>query len=163
LCVGLGMDEGILEWLHLKNVARAGWVRAGVEAPESVAAHSWGMSLLALHLCPQHLDLSKVLSLCLVHDLPEVRVGDLTPHDDCSTKAQDERQAMKDMAPQWLSLFDEYEAGSTPEAVFVKQLDKLDMGLQAKVYQQEQGVDLDEFITSAKQRISESTLSSYLD
>lgn len=107
------MDEGILEWLHLKNVARAGWVRAGVEAPESVAAHSWGMSLLALHLCPQHLDLSKVLSLCLVHDLPEVRVGDLTPHDDCSTKAQDERQAMKDMAPQWLSLFDEYETGST--------------------------------------------------
>ena len=46
------MDEGILEWLHLKNVARAGWVRAGVESPESVAAHSWGMSLLALHLCP---------------------------------------------------------------------------------------------------------------
>ena len=70
---------------------------------------------------------------------------------------------MKDMAPQWLSLFDEYETGSTPEAVFVKQLDKLDMGLQAKVYQQEQGIDLDEFITSAKQRISESTLSSYLD
>ena len=70
---------------------------------------------------------------------------------------------MKDMAPQWLSLFDEYEAGSTPEAVFVKQLDKLDMGLQAKVYQQEQGIDLDEFITSAKQRISESALSSYLD
>jgi len=157
------MDEGILEWLHLKNVARAGWVRAGVESPESVAAHSWGMSLLALHLCPQHLDLAKVLSLCMVHDLPEVRVGDLTPHDDCSTKAQDERKAMEELAPQWLSLFDEYEASSTPEAEFVKQLDKLDMGLQAKVYQQEQGIDLDEFISSAKKRISESKLSSFLE
>ncbi|NCF97628.1 MAG: HD domain-containing protein, partial [Euryarchaeota archaeon] len=36
------------EWLHLKHVLRTGWVRAGVESPESVAAHSWGMSILAM-------------------------------------------------------------------------------------------------------------------
>tara|TARA_B100001559_G_scaffold59082_1_gene47498 strand:+ start:94 stop:567 length:474 start_codon:yes stop_codon:yes gene_type:complete len=157
------MDESVLEWLHLKNVTRAGWVRAGVEQPESVAAHSWGMSLLALKLCPDDLDLSKVLSLCLIHDLPEVRVGDLTPHDDCSTKAEDERAAMLEMAPFWVDLFDEYEAGNTPEARFVKQLDKLDMGLQAIVYQRQQDVSLEEFLQSAKTRIADPSLQALLE
>mgnify|MGYP001281374047 FL=1 len=157
------MDESVLEWLHLKNVTRAGWVRAGVEQPESVAAHSWGMSLLALKLCPDDLDLSKVLSLCLIHDLPEVRVGDLTPHDDCSTKAEDERAAMLEMAPFWVDLFDEYEAGNTPEARFVKQLDKLDMGLQAIVYQRQQDVSLEEFLQSAKKRIADPSLQALLE
>ena len=67
------------EWLHLKHILRTGWVRAGVDAPESVAAHSWGMSILAMHLCPEELDRMRVLEMCLVHDLPEVEVGDLTP------------------------------------------------------------------------------------
>ena len=157
------MDEGVLEWLGLKNVARAGWVRAGVDSPESVAAHSWGMAILALKLCPPGLDLARVLSLCLIHDLPEVRVGDLTPHDDCSTKAQDERKAMLEMAPQWIELFDDYENGTTPEAKFVKQLDKLDMGLQAKVYEREQGLDLTEFLKSAQKRLEGGNLASLLD
>ena len=152
------MDERMMEWLELKNVTRAGWVRAGVENPESVAAHSWGMSILALRLCPPELGLARVLSLCLVHDLPEVRVGDLTPHDDCSTKAEDERAAMLALAPEWIDLFDDYEQGTTPEARFVKQLDKLDMGLQAKVYQRHQEINLDEFIESAKKRISDADL-----
>ena len=156
------MDGVVLEWLQLKNVTRAGWVRAGVESPESVAAHSWGMSVLALRLCPPQLDLSRVLSLCIVHDLPEVRVGDLTPHDDCSTKAADERTAMLAMAPQWIDLFDEYEMSVTPESQFVKQLDKLDMGLQAILYEKQQNVSLDEFIESARKRISDETLRSML-
>ena len=97
------------------------------------------MAILALKLIPDGLDLAKVLSMCLVHDLPEVRVGDLTPHDDVSTKAQDEYKAMQDMAPEWLELFVEYEQGETAEARFVKQIDKLDMGLQALHYQNETG------------------------
>jgi putative hydrolase of HD superfamily len=116
------------------------------------------MSILALRLCPPELDLARVLSLCLVHDLPEVRVGDLTPHDDCSTKAEDERAAMLALAPEWIELFDDYEHGNSPEARFVKQLDKLDMGLQAKVYQRTQHLNLDEFIESAKKRISDPNL-----
>ena len=121
------------------------------------------MSVLALKLCPPHLDLVRVLSLCLVHDLPEVRVGDLTPHDDCSTKAQDERQAMMAMAPEWIELFDEYEHGSTDEAKFVKQLDKLDMGMQAILYQRRQNISLEEFILSAKSKIEDATLRQQLE
>ena len=84
-----------MTYLGLKDVLRQGWVNAGVQSPESVAAHSWGMAILALKLCPANLNLEHVLKLCLVHDLPEVIVGDLTPQDDVSAKSADERAAME--------------------------------------------------------------------
>ena len=152
----------MIEILGLKDVLRSGWVRSEVNNPESVAAHSWGMAILALKLTPTELDLVKVISLCLVHDIPEVRVGDLTPHDDCSNKAEDELKAMKELAPQWLSLFEEYELGESEEAKFVKQLDKLDMGLQAVIYERKQGLNLSEFNKSALSKIDNSELSSLL-
>ncbi|MGY8727879.1 MAG: HD domain-containing protein [Candidatus Poseidoniales archaeon] len=156
------MRDQLKEILSLKNVLRAGWVRAGIPSPESVAAHSWGMSMLALKLAPKELDLARVLSLCIVHDIPEVRVGDLTPHDDTSTKAADELKAMTEMAPEWVALFEEYEQGKTPEAKFVKQLDKLDMALQAERYQDEYGLSLGEFIESARLRIDDEDLQNLL-
>ena len=156
------MRDELKEILGLKNVLRAGWVRAGIESPESVAAHSWGMSMLALKLAPKELDLARVLSLCIVHDIPEVRVGDLTPHDDTSTKAEDELNAMKEMAPEWVGLFEEYEQGKTPEAKFVKQLDKLDMALQAEIYQSKFDIPLSEFIESARLRIDDEVLKNLL-
>jgi putative hydrolase of HD superfamily len=146
------------EWLSLKHVLREGWVRAGVDSPESVAAHSWGMSILAMHLCPDDLDKMRVLEMCLVHDLPEVEVGDLTPHDDTSTKSQDEHKAMTKLAPQWLDLFEEYEEQVTEEAKFVKYLDKLDMALMARIYEDSQGLNLSEFIASAREVIGETNL-----
>ena len=146
------------EWLGLKDILRTGWVRAGVESPESVAAHSWGMSVLAMQLCPEYLDRMRVIEMCLVHDLPEVEVGDLTPHDDTSTKSEDEHRAMSRLAPQWLGLFEEYEAQETEEAKFVKYLDKLDMALMARIYEEKQGLDLSEFIESARKVIGETNL-----
>ena len=156
------MRDELKEILGLKDVLRAGWVRAGIKSPESVAAHSWGMSMLALKLAPKELDLTRVLSLCIVHDIPEVRVGDLTPHDDTSTKAEDELNAMTQMAPEWVGLFEEYEQGKTPEAKFVKQLDKLDMALQAEIYQSEFDIPLNEFIESARLRIGDEVLKNLL-
>lgn len=48
------------------------------------------------------------------------------------------------------NLWNEYEAASTPEARFVKDLDKLEMILQAHEYEEEQDVDLSEFFDSTK-------------
>jgi len=160
----MAMREELLTLLQLKDIDRTGWVRAGVENPESVAAHSWGMAVLALRLCPEQLDLSKVLSMCLVHDIAEIVVGDLTPHDDIrgEEKRRLEREAMMKIAPQWVGLFDEYEQGKTEEAQFVKTMDKLDMGLQAMNYQQ-QSLDLSEFIKSAQSRTDESEFASLLE
>ena len=152
------MREGLMELLKLKDVRRQGWVNAGIMQPESVAAHSWGMAILALKLCPPSLNLERVLTLCLVHDLPEVMVGDLTPEDDRSTKVEDERAAMHAMAPEWVYLYDEYETQSTPEAIFVRSLDKLDMALQAHLYMANSELDLSPFIASARQTLGDHPL-----
>ena len=158
------MREELLTLLQLKDIPRTGWVRAGVNNPESVAAHSWGMALIALRLCPENLDLSKVLSMCLVHDVAEIVVGDLTPHD--AIKGQEkhelERAGMLKIAPQWIELFDEYEQGTSKEAQFVKTMDKLDMGLQAMNYQN-QGLDLNEFISSARTKTDGTEFASLLE
>ncbi|HIF46468.1 MAG TPA: HD domain-containing protein [Candidatus Poseidoniales archaeon] len=141
--------------LELKQVLRTGWVRAGVEQPESVAAHSWGMAILAMEHCPPQLDKLKVLEMCIIHDLPEVIVGDLTPHDDTTNKKQDELNAMKILAPEWLALFEEYEDQITPESKFVKYLDKRDMASMARFYQETQGINLSEFINSTRDVLTE--------
>jgi putative hydrolase of HD superfamily len=69
---------------------------------------------------------------------------------------------MTEMAPEWVALFEEYEQGKTPEAKFVKQLDKLDMALQAERYQDEYGLSLGEFIESARLRIDDEDLQNLL-
>ena len=152
------MREELMRLLQLKDVKRQGWINVGVDDPESVASHSWGMAVLALRLCPSELDLVKVLQLCLLHDLPEIIVGDLTPQDDRSTKATDEHAAMKSLAPQWLNVFEEYEAKQSPESLFVHQMDKLDMALQAGIYEDSSGLDLSEFIASARKTLGDHPL-----
>ncbi|CAL6004621.1 Metal_dependent phosphohydrolase [Hexamita inflata] len=47
--------------------------------------------------------------------------------------------------PEMKELFDEYEANTTQEAKFVHDCDKLDMLIQAWIYEQQQGVKLDQF------------------
>ncbi|MDE0708401.1 MAG: HD domain-containing protein [Candidatus Poseidoniales archaeon] len=138
--------EALIEAFGLKDVTRAGWVRAGVENPESVAAHSWGMALLATQLCPDDLNLQRVLELCILHDLAEVRVGDITPHDGISPdeKHRMETEAIGEMGVDAREIFAEYEAQMTPESQFVRYLDKFDMALQAEIYES-QNLDLTEF------------------
>ncbi len=152
----------LLETLRLKELERTGWVRAGVEAPESVAAHSWGVAWLVLVLCPPHLDLERALAMAVLHDLAEVRTGDITPHCGISPerKSTAERRALQGMlvglprASQLNGLWAECEQRRSLEARFVRACDKLDMALQATRYA-ERGHDLQEFIDSALVELDE--------
>ncbi len=147
--------------LALKALPRAGWVRIGVPAPESVASHSWGIAWLVTVLCPADLDRGRALAMAAIHDLPEVIVGDLTPHDGVSEvdKSAREAEAMRTIAAplpngeELVGLWLEYDAGETPIARFVKACDKLDMALQAAIYRRERGLDTSEFIASALARL----------
>ncbi|MFT5458801.1 MAG: putative hydrolase of HD superfamily, partial [Myxococcota bacterium] len=67
------MIDALVETMALKALRRAGWVRAGVTSPESVAAHSWGVAWLVLVLLPRELNRERALTYALLHDLPEVR------------------------------------------------------------------------------------------
>ena len=144
--------ERLLEGLRLKSVVRAGWLRVGIEAPESVADHSWGMVWLVLQLCPAELSLERALAIAALHDLPEVRVGDITPHDgvDKQTKHRMEAAAAADIfaeRPDLLALWQDYVEQRSPEARFVRAVDKLDMALQALLYAG--SADTREFVASA--------------
>lgn len=154
--------------LGLKETDRAGWLRAGVHAPESVAAHSWGLAWLALVLTPPELDRHRVLALCILHDLPEAVVGDITPHDGVS--AQDKADAERTVAarilgdrPDLWGLWEDYEKDRSAEAHFVHELDKLDMALQALRYARERGADTAEFIASARRELSSPALLAVLE
>lgn len=129
-----------LEATRLKALPRTGWVQAGVADPESVAAHSWGVAFLALLLCPPGLDRGRVLAMAVLHDLAEVDTGDLTPEDGVSPdeKHHRERKVMLRLLgehPHLLAVWEEAEARVSPEAKFLKDLDRLDMGVQARRYQ----------------------------
>ena len=136
------------EILHLKQVFRKGWLERGLPPArcESVAEHSFGNAMLCLLLAQQapNLNVEKILRMALIHDLGEVYVGDLTPTDAVDPKqkyAQEQQAVLKILSglpagETLLENWEEYEAQITPEAQFVKQVDRLEFALQAAQYQQ---------------------------
>lgn len=164
------------EAVGLKELPRTGWVRRGVPGPESVAAHSWGVAWLVLALLPAELDRARALSYAVLHDLPEVRIGDLTPHDgvDKARKAALEAEALDDLlagaggrGAELIGLWHDYEAQLDEEARFVRQCDRLDMAVQAVAYARSAGgppaEELVEFVDSAARVIEHPALRPLVD
>jgi putative hydrolase of HD superfamily len=145
--------EGLLGFLRvageLKRIARSGWMRVGVEHPESVAEHSYRTALLAMLLADlEGLDGGRVVRMALLHDLAESRIGDLTPEEKellGETHRRGEEEAMLiilnglplGLAGRYLDLWREYQEGKSPEARVVHQADRLEMILQALEYEEE--------------------------
>ena len=163
--------EPFLEVLGLKEVDRAGWKRSGLNDVESVAGHSWGVAFLAMQICPPELDRLKVIEMAVCHDVAEVRVGDITPHDGISSeeKIRIETEAMLSLSKGFprgdhmLELYREYEAGETAEARFLKLCDKLDMAFQSYVYQSRTESNLRNFRKTANRLVVEHGYPDLLD
>ncbi|KAK0525962.1 hypothetical protein OC834_004980 [Tilletia horrida] len=165
--------EGVLKFMHrigkLKSNKRTGWFHHRVEKPESIADHMYRMGVLAM-LCAADdsgLDVGKCVMLALVHDMAEAEVGDLTPRDkvDKEEKTRREADAMEYLTFDLLggsragqrieSLWQEYEARSSPEARLVKDLDRFELCLQALEYEREHNIrDLQPFFRGAIGQIS---------
>jgi putative hydrolase of HD superfamily len=136
--------DGILAFLRnaerLKCVTRSGWTTAGER--ESVAAHTWRLTLMAAVLAERFpgIDVARLLRICLIHDLGEALRGDIPAPEQAATggKAVHERNDLLEvLAPlperlrqDLVGLWDEYEAAQTPEARLAKGLDKLETILQ---------------------------------
>lgn len=85
------------------------------------------------------------MKIAIVHDLAEVVVGDITPADNVPAKLKKEMEmnALKDMLKEFdekfqneiVSLFKEYEEGTSVEAQIVRDLDKYEMMLMAFQYE----------------------------
>jgi putative hydrolase of HD superfamily len=136
--------EGILAFLRtaerLKSTPRSGWTTAGER--ESVAAHTWRLSLMAAVFSERFpgIDLARLLKICLIHDLGEALHGDVpaplqSPEAGKAARERDDLQAVLSPLPrrlreELLGLWDEYEAAETVEAQLAKGLDKLETILQ---------------------------------
>lgn len=143
----------------LKVLPRSGWLQARIpaEGVESIASHSYGMSLLLLYLAPelseQGLDVDRALRMALIHDLAESITGDRTPEDGVSPmdKYAEESAALDhilfemDNRSELRDLWEEFETGETQEAQLVRRMDKLDMLVQAFLYEKKYKTRLDPF------------------
>ncbi len=143
---------GLMEFLELvnrlKEIRRSGWVERGVKEAETVAEHSFTMSLLALvlGLKRKDIDLDRLLKMILVHDLPEAVTGDLIakeywngghmPKKDIYKLEQKEMKKISEGVglPELLELWEEFERGGTKEAVLARSIDKFEMIHQALEY-----------------------------
>lgn len=156
----------LVEILALKALDRAGWVRRGVPGPESVAAHAWGVAWLVLVLLPPELDRGKALAYAVIHDLAEVRVGDITPLDGVTDKPAREAAAMASICqdrPDLLKIWAAYEAQADEEARFVRELDRLDLALQALAYHRAGNAGMVELVASAARVVRHPVLTPILD
>jgi len=149
----------------LKTIKRTGWVMRGVHHPESIADHMYRMSLMAMIASFSNgaLDTNKCIKLALIHDLAEAKVGDITPH--CGVSDDDkynlELSTMEEIrsmlgstmgGDEIIALWKEYEEGCTEEAKLLKDLDKIEMILQAQEYEAEGSheLSLDQFFSSTE-------------
>lgn len=144
---------------QLKRTARTGWVQRGVPEAEDVAAHSFGVvfaTMLLAELVPAPIDLGRALALAVLHDLPEALTTDipapawrLLPVGLKNRVEHSAVETMLDGAPfrnQWLAWHEELALGESAEARLVHDADKIDLFVQALVYEEQSGnVHLQEF------------------
>ena len=165
------LARAYFELCQLKQLYRQGWLRRGVphERCESVAEHSFGVAALALWLAEAYfpeLDSGKLLRMALLHDFGEVYAGDIIPEDGVTQQDKSQREAASVAqvlgklpgGQGYVELWEEFERGDTPEARFVRQVDRLEMGLQAGVYQAQGFERMGEFLASARQALSDQSL-----
>ena len=162
----LPIIEVFYQFHHLKSLYRQGWLRAGIpkERCETVAEHSLGVAVLALFLADEafpHLDKTKLILMGLLHDFGEIHAGDIVPgRMSLQAKHDLERSAVERVfarlakGQDYLAIWQEYEAGATAEARFMKEIDRLEMGLQASVYEQEGLGELSAFFESADRALT---------
>ncbi|XP_023307644.2 uncharacterized protein LOC111689403 [Lucilia cuprina] len=147
-CFNTGLGD-ILQFMeligNLKHTKRTGWVLRNVNDCESISGHMYRMSILTFLLDgTEGLNQIRCMELALVHDLAESLVGDITPF--CGVSKEEKKnmefKAMEDICKlieprgkRMMELFEEYEHGESAESRFVKDLDRLDMVMQAFEYE----------------------------
>ncbi len=133
----------------LKRIARKGWVsQVGIEKPESVADHSFACAILAMCLGDLNgLDTEKLIRLALLHDIHEALIGDYDYFDKqrigLEQAKKNQEQAINEVfhklplnvREKYVDLAKEYLCQETTEARLVKQIDKLEMIMQAFQYE----------------------------
>ncbi|MDN3549740.1 HD domain-containing protein [Mucilaginibacter aquaedulcis] len=110
---------------------------------ENDAEHSWHLAVMAIILA-QHanepVDTLKVVKMLLIHDVVEIDAGDIFLYDTVlnHSNSEAERKAAErifgllppEQAAELIAIWEEFEAGETPEAKFARSMDRLEPLLQ---------------------------------
>lgn len=134
--------EFILELDKLKQIQRRTYL-TDASRWENTAEHSWHVTLAALVLAEhadEKPDIGRVLRMLLVHDVVEIDADDTFCYDESGVAGQAKREQVAadrlfallpdDQAGDFKALWEEFEAGNTPEARFARTLDRLQPLLQ---------------------------------
>ena len=162
----MALVQTLKRCMRIKEVERVGWKeRAGIRTPESVADHTFGTTMVGLILSDLlHLNALTLVKMMLLHDLCEAITGDIQPGEmDDLEKKRLETSALEDLfvnipepfKSDYLSSFSMFNEATSPEAMLARDLDKIEMVLQALIYE-EKGTDpalLDEFWVTANSKI----------
>ena len=151
-------EENVLRFYvlcnKLKNVIRTGWTdwRVNRDRIESVAEHVYSVQMLALAMKSEYqydINIEKVIKMLAVHELEEILIGDLTLFQ-ISNEEKEKlgHEAIKNVLKglidkeEIINLITEFDERKTKEARFAFYCDKLECDLQAKLYDEENCVDL---------------------
>ncbi len=147
---------------RMKVLPRTGWLLRGLKHPETIAEHSYRMTLLAMVLSDMlneqglAIDVTRVMRMALLHDVAESQIGDI-PYPAMryipdAVKEVAEREAMEDMTNPfgniggfYVEIWEEYERGQTLESQIVKVADKLELLIQTFEYEKVGFQSLDDF------------------
>lgn len=153
----------LIELQRLKRLERTGWTLRGLpNGTESVAAHSFGVSVTAMLLADEiksrglDVDIERVLKMALLHDWAETRVGDMpktaTSYFGADARKTAETAALADIVggvgaaeSQYKGLYQDYEQRQSLEARLVKAADIIDLLIQAFALERAGAKGLDEF------------------
>jgi len=157
------MLDILIELQGLKRLDRTGWTLRGLaNGTESVAAHSFGVSVTAMLLADEvisrglQLDTERLLRMALLHDWAETRVGDMprtaSHYFGAEARKAAERKAFADVVAtlgppyaDYEKLYEEYEQRESLEARIVKAADVIDLLIQAYALERAGAKGLDEF------------------
>lgn len=123
---------------RLKDATRHCYTSKGRH--ESVAEHSWRMSLMAYFLTDEfpEADMSKVIKMCIIHDLGEAFTGDIPVFDKTEVDEQTEEDLLyrrvkslpEPYSTEMFALYEEMSERETIEAKIYKAIDGLEAVIQ---------------------------------
>ena len=124
----IDQEKNILRQTHLSGHGRR----------ENDAEHAWHMAIMAYLLreyANEPVDISRVMLMCLIHDIVEIEAGDTYAYDEEAKKSQKEREDAakehifsvlpEDQKTELAGIFEEFEAMETPESRFAHAMDNL--------------------------------------
>lgn len=155
---------------------RTGWHKCGIpfEKSESIADHMYRMAIMACMIDDPEIDKFKAVKMALVHDMAEALVGDITPSCGISEdeKSRLETEAMHSIktllgdnpfGAEAEALWLEYAADFTRESQFVKDIDKTELYVQVVEYENEHGINFQEWLSRARPKIRHPALQAIAD